>query len=586
MTTFLDRALPLLERGFSLIPITPAGKTPIGGFGATRRSRDRAVIEDWAAQFPTANVGIVADEDICILESDDLERLHQLIDSGTGNSLVGHADTLTSCGSSTMRPHMFYRHTEKSRNVGNLAVPGLFECRFSNQYVVGPGSVHPSGSVYRWLNDEPICPIPDWLVTELVRLAMTGKKMTDRIVETHGDKVPEGSRHYFLMREAGKLWDGERSETDMFNRLDELNHSHCDPPRSASHIWQCVRDIMARDAYDPGPKVVIGGAFPNPAIFDGLTTNRPIQPEEAEAEIWTPLSADELVAKTIPPRDPVLVEGEGAILFYEQSINQILAWRGVGKTNFALGLAGALAAGARLLDFSATGPKRVLYLDGELPEAQLQERVNAFVNKEHRENLKFFSPEMRSTPQALNLLHPKDRAALDRLLDSLQPQVIFLDSQSTLMVGDSNKDDFQEKRMQLLRDLRWRGLCVIEMHHVGKSGMQRGLSKNDDVLDVQMFLKKSKDWEPEDGLEFEVVYEKVRHAAKLDSGYKVRLVDGAWKKEASDELELVAACIEKKMSYREIEKKHKISHSRVGRLVKKAHKSGRLDPAIVLKSEE
>ena len=38
----------------------------------------------------------------------------------------------------------------------NLVMPGLFELRAVNQYVVGAQSQHPNGSEYRWLNDASI----------------------------------------------------------------------------------------------------------------------------------------------------------------------------------------------------------------------------------------------------------------------------------------------------------------------------------------------------------------------------------------------------------------------------------------------
>lgn len=575
--TFLDRALPLIERGFSVIPIEPRGKRPIGGFGATRRTRDVAVVEGWAEQFPDANVGIVADENTVILESDDLVRLTELIENATGR-VIGNtvaaleARTLMSCGSSGDRPHFFFKRTERATNVGNLAVPGLFEARFSNQYVVGPGSIHPSGVVYRWLNSAPVVDIPDWLVSELARLAGSQKTRLDRTVETIGDKVPEGSRHYFLMREAGKMWDGKATEDWMYGRLLAINFQHCEPPREDEHVLQCVRDIMRREPYDPGPKVLVGGT---------VAVNPP-QPEEVEE--WQSLSANELVNREIPPRQPLVKEGE-AVLFYGQSINQILAWRGVGKTNFALGLAGAMAAGGSILGFNVSEPRRVLYLDGELPLAQLQERVKCFVSSEHRRNVQLFSPEMLKSPRGLNLVSQKDFDSLMRLVEKQQTEVIFLDSQATLMNGDSNKSEFQEQRMDVLRALRWAGLCVIEMHHVGKTGLQRGISKNDDILDVQMYLKKPKEWEPEDGLEFEVVYEKIRHSAHLDSNYKVRLVDGVWSKLAADEVALVGEMVTKGKQMREIAKELKTSKSRVHRLYKKALAANLCTASIKLESE-
>lgn len=192
---------------------------------------------------------------------------------------------------------------------------------------------------------------------------------------------------------------------------------------------------------------------------------------------------------------------------------------------------------------------------------------------------------MMASPRGINLTAKKDFDNLMRLVESQQTEVIFLDSQATLMAGDSNKDEMQEARMDVLRALRWSGLCVIEMHHVGKQGLQRGLSKNDDILDVQMYLQKPKEWEPEDGLEFEVKYEKIRHSAHLDSNYKVRLVDGEWRKTAADEVALVAELIVKKKSIREIAKQLKITKGRVERLKDKAIKCGALEASVTIKSD-
>jgi hypothetical protein len=562
---FIDIATALINRGFSVIPIEARGKKPLKGWGATRRTRN---VGDFA-QVPTdCNIGICADENIVILETDDYEGFSAAIRNGTGNEIPA---TATAFGSSPNRPHFFFRRTEKASNVGNLAVPGLFEARFSNQYVVGAGSAHPSGAVYQWRGNNKLLAIPDWLVGELARLALKQRERTAHEIQKVGGKVAEGSRHYFLMSEGGRLWNGKITEEELTEELRRLNETICDPPKPDVHVLECVRDLMRRDPYDPGPTVLIGSSPPGESRAE-------------ETEEWQSLSADELVALEIEERKPVLTEN-GEVLLYERSINQILAWRGVGKTNFALGLAGALASGGRILDFCAGQPRRVLYLDGELPLAQLKERVRGFVPAGHRGQVQLFSPEMLGKPRTLNIVANGDFDALFRLIERHKIEVVFLDSQSTLMSGDSNEDAFQEARMNMLRQLRWRDLCVVEMHHVGKQGLQRGLSKNDDILDVQMHLKKSPDWEPEDGLEFEIVYEKIRHAAKLESGYLVKLVDGQWTKCLTNATHEVARLLREnpKMSQREIAKKTGISKSKVGRLYHKAIKAGLIDAKIELK---
>jgi len=66
---FLERAQPLLERSFSVIPLRPGAKDTLPGIGAKNRSRDIVQVREWAEQYPDANVAIVADEGVAILES-------------------------------------------------------------------------------------------------------------------------------------------------------------------------------------------------------------------------------------------------------------------------------------------------------------------------------------------------------------------------------------------------------------------------------------------------------------------------------------------------------------------------------------
>jgi hypothetical protein len=55
------------------------------------------------------------------------------------------------------------------------------------------------------------------------------------------------------------------------------------------------------------------------------------------------------------------------------------------------------------------------------------------------------------------------------------------------------------------------------LHHAGKSGAQRGISRNDDLLDVQIDLRMVEGWEPGENLMFELTYSKVRHSASFQS---------------------------------------------------------------------
>lgn len=253
--TFLDRATALVERGFAVIPLLPKDKSPNTaiGSGATRRTRDKAIISAWANLSPDGNAGVCSDDRITILESDDEKRFRELIKSVAGRDLP---ETLTSQAREN-RPHWFFKQTDKSRAVsGSPAVQGLFEWRHENQYVVGAGSIHPSGVPYRITKDVPIADMPDWLVDALLQIrdASDGERNAassfvkvgaagvckqaylskyemslDKMLADLGFEleVGPGERHYFLNSMAGILHDGTRDEDQLATDLIRLRDAYC-----------------------------------------------------------------------------------------------------------------------------------------------------------------------------------------------------------------------------------------------------------------------------------------------------------------------------------------------------------------------
>ena len=259
---FLDRALPLIERGFSVIPLKPAAKDTLPGIGAKSRSRDPQQIQAWAEKFPTANVAIVADENFGILESDDYARFSELLKQSTGATIP---KTLMACGSSENRPHLFFRLVA---NPENLVMPGLFELRAVNQYVVGAQSQHPNGSEYRWLNDASIATLTPALLAGLKHLAGEHKRGM-AAVNLSDEKFPEGTRHYALLSLAGKLWDGKKTTDQLFDELWQFNLERCDPPKAEVLVRGIASHYVNRmKPFDPGPAVIVGAPPPAP-IRDG-----------------------------------------------------------------------------------------------------------------------------------------------------------------------------------------------------------------------------------------------------------------------------------------------------------------------------
>lgn len=86
------------------------------------------------------------------------------------------------------------------------------------------------------------------------------------------------------------------------------------------------------------------------------------------------LDGEQLLSAKFPARSSML-----APWLPDKGLAMIFAPRGVGKTWAALGIAHAVAAGGEFLRWRAPRPRRVLYIDGEMPGVMLQERYAAIV---------------------------------------------------------------------------------------------------------------------------------------------------------------------------------------------------------------
>ena len=193
----------------------------------------------------------------------------------------------------------------------------------------------------------------------------------------------------------------------------------------------------------------------------------------------------------------------------------------------AMALAGALSTGGKFLNWTIPRPVHVLYVDGELPDAQIQERIRQLhaSDAEGRPCASISLVTSDSTPGGIPSLATAEgqqwiEAALTQLgnvsmageapSDPRQGPVeyLILDSLSSLAPFATNDEDLWIPYRNWIMRLRSRGLCIFELHQAGKLGQQRGHSRGDDALDVQIKLE-PKDAEA-DHLDCELTYEKIR----------------------------------------------------------------------------
>jgi putative DNA primase/helicase len=295
------------------------------------------------------------------------------------------------------------------------------------------------------------------------------------------------------------------------------------------------------------------------------------------------MTAENLLALPRQPREYVLEP-----FMRTKDTGMIAAERGVGKTWVSMGMASAIAAGGRFLDWTAPRPRPVLYVDGELPTETIQERLRQtreICGHDWEGRLAFLAADLQeSSIPSLN--SPEAQLMIEEHLGAAE--VLFLDNLSCLCRGGvENEAESWEGMQAWILSLRRRGVAVFFDHHAGRSGKPRGTSKREDVLDIVISLKHPDDYVPEQGARFEVHFDKARglygtavaaFEARLDIGgslsplkWVTRSLEGVLK-------ERVLALHRDGMKQNDIAKAVERDKSRVSRILTKAKAAGEITP--------
>jgi KaiC/GvpD/RAD55 family RecA-like ATPase len=299
-------------------------------------------------------------------------------------------------------------------------------------------------------------------------------------------------------------------------------------------------------------------------------------------EMLRTVSIAELLSLELPPREMLL-----APFLPTQGLVMIVAKRGVGKTHIALGIAYAVATAGTFLCWDAPIARRVLYVDGEMPASLMQERlrhiVAMFDKTDDKGYLQLLTPDLQGRPLP-DLSCKEGRNVIESLLNNVD--LIVIDNISCLFrSGSENESESWQEAQEWALDLRRRGKSILFVHHAGKSGIQRGTSKREDILDCVIILKHPDDYKAQDGARFEVSFDKARHfSGEKARPFLVQLHDenGNWHWEISNTSEeaLIEEIANMKLighTIQLIAQKKRLTKSQVETLIAKAKVKGLLN---------
>ncbi len=418
-TAFENRALPLIARQIPVIWIPARTKKAIFDEWQDLASTDPVQIKQWGLENPDANVACVAKAQpggIWILEIDKPNFHVDVIQKQTGQKMP---ETFT-VRSSQGRGHFYFRQTAASIAMGNRQGKDengkeAWSARVSDRYVIGPNSIHPSGSVYTILIDKEIADAPQWLIDWC---AETKSAKTGHADPDDESPIVKGSRNNTLTSILGKARQVLAMDKEqLYEYRKSVNQKRCVPPLPESEVRAIANSIGGYAVKPSGPETVILGGVPGGKSSIAAPTQVPVN--------WR----DSFKAVGELERGDVRMLIEG---FLPEGTAFVGGLPGEGKTLFALSIARALTTGRPFLGaFNVPQIVPVIYLIPESGGRAFRRRCEKFEIPNDR-NLFL----CRTVSEGSTL--PLDDQSLFEAIRRLKPVVILCKPQRSLQCESSS----------------------------------------------------------------------------------------------------------------------------------------------------
>lgn len=207
----------------------------------------------------------------------------------------------------------------------------------------------------------------------------------------------------------------------------------------------------------------------------------------------------------------------------EGSLTMIYAERGLGKSWLGMIISVSITRqnfeDIQIGRWYIKNPCGVLYLDGEMGNFDLQDRIRQIAEPLGPESKRFplvtfCAPDFTEKHQeTVNLSKPYWQERVTKYLMSHRSiRLIVIDNMASLCPGrDENDNQEVSAFTQWIIAVRCLGVAVIIVHHAGKMGQQRGASALEDPLNNSILLKKPTGWKQGEGAHFHVSFTKARN---------------------------------------------------------------------------
>lgn len=530
-----DAAEAYASLGWRIVPIIPGRKHP--GVEAWQRAAtdDLATIRSWfGGLYRGHGVGVACGQgsDIWVLDVDDLDAIARL-EEAIGCELPL---TVTSRSGSGRGVHLFYQW-DRDRPITNghsRNLPDGIDVRGEGGQVVIPPTVHPNGDPYTWLRppqDWSVADAPDALYELMFRPVEQPTRPAPAPGPAHlddGDSIAAWTRTAYsypaLLEQDGWTLSHTSGDDSYWVRPGKNpRDGHSAVLHGTDGPLVVFSTEAPRGLIDPSRATADGSGYAH-SLFGYIAATRhggdrseaarglrkERQRSEGAAAALTPLAVDLSEAEDTPDvdpdapplaawqidwsefwqRDPGASDWLCEPFLARGRAHALFAGAKSGKSLLTLEVAAALATGSPVLAKGRTEPVDVLYVDYEMTEDDLHERLDDFG----------YGPEVDMSRLHYVLLPSIDgldtKTGAQTVINSAKAwgcQLVVIDTTARAVEGEENDaDTYRDLSRHLGIGLKSAGIAYVRLDHAGKDKAkgQRGSSAKNDDVDVVWRLER------------------------------------------------------------------------------------------------
>ena len=512
----LDTALAYTRLGIRVVPIKPGHKYPgIDNWQNLATDDTDVVTSWWAGDYKSYGIGIATGRtkhgQIFVVDVDDREdyrgsdTLHDL--EQRYGALPETVMAITGTGGQHL---YFYSPVEVRNDAGSRLGVGL-DIRGEGGQVLAAPTLHPNGRQYQWVDgwspmEKRPANAPQWLLTLLTTQPAMIK--------------PQGTSDLFL---ADPTTPSARycAETTWEQLLIPDGWTLAKTDRHGEQHWtrpgKDTRDGISATIGHNGNDALIVFTSTIPWLPEGGYNRFGYMAARDHNGDWkqaaktylahnttpadtTTITPDEMLDmlvdwKTFWNQDHIVEDWIAKPLIARARQTALFAGAKTGKSWLTLNVVAALATGKPILGHPPTTQVHCLYLDYEMVEADLYERLEQFGYTEDDDLSHLHYALIPSLPP---LNTAEGASAIMRLCELTKAEVVVIDTTGRAIEGEENSaDSYREFARTTGLALKRAGIACVRTDHAGKDGGkkhgQRGSSAKNDDVDIVYRLDKTDD---------------------------------------------------------------------------------------------